>query len=190
MILELCLEYILQICINGNSLNIILPVGVSFYTFQSLSYTIDVYRRKMQPAEHLVDFLAFVSFFPQLVAGPIERATNLLPQFYRRREFDSRQAADGMRQILWGLFKKIVIADNCATYANMIFNDSSQFSGSTLLVGALFFTFQIYGDFSGYSDIDIRPGTSIHDNRSFCKSLKYYKILHGNQSILFVSNTT
>ena len=144
--------------INGNSLNIILPVGVSFYTFQSLSYTIDVYRRKMQPAEHLVDFLAFVSFFPQLVAGPIERATNLLPQFYRRREFDSRQAADGMRQILWGLFKKIVIADNCATYANMIFNDSSQFSGSTLLAGALFFTFQIYGDFSGYSDIAI--GTS------------------------------
>jgi len=141
--------------IQGNSLNIILPVGISFYTFQSLSYTIDVYRRKLQPAEHLVDFLAFISFFPQLVAGPIERATNLLPQFYVKRTFEYDKAVDGMRQILWGLFKKIVIADNCATYANLIFNNSSEYSGSTLLLGALFFTFQIYGDFSGYSDIAI-----------------------------------
>lgn len=141
--------------IQSNSLNIILPVGISFYTFQSLSYTIDVYRKKLQPAEHLVDFLAFVSFFPQLVAGPIERATNLLPQFYEKRIFEYNKAADGMRQILWGLFKKIVIADNCATYANLIFNSSAEYSGSTLLLGALFFTFQIYGDFSGYSDIAI-----------------------------------
>lgn len=141
--------------IQGNSLNIILPVGISFYTFQSLSYTIDVYRKKLQPAEHLMDFLAFVSFFPQLVAGPIERATNLLPQFYVKRTFEYGKAVDGMRQILWGLFKKIVIADNCATFANLIFNNSSEYSGSTLLLGALFFTFQIYGDFSGYSDIAI-----------------------------------
>jgi len=144
--------------IQGNSLNIILPVGISFYTFQSLSYTIDVYRRKLEPADHIIDFLAFVSFFPQLVAGPIERATNLLPQFYAPRTFEYDKAVDGMRQILWGLFKKMVIADNCAIYANIIFNNSSEYSGSTLVLGALFFTFQIYGDFSGYSDIAI--GTS------------------------------
>ncbi|MDY0289151.1 MAG: MBOAT family O-acyltransferase [Sphaerochaeta sp.] len=139
-------------------MNIILPVGISFYTFQSLSYTIDVYRRKLEPADHIIDFLAFVSFFPQLVAGPIERATNLLPQFYAPRTFEYDKAVDGMRQILWGLFKKMVIADNCAIYANIIFNNSSEYSGSTLVLGALFFTFQIYGDFSGYSDIAI--GTS------------------------------
>lgn len=115
--------------IPSNSLNIILPVGISFYTFQSLSYTIDVFRRKLEPAKRLVDFLAFVSFFPQLVAGPIERATNLLPQFYTKRTFDYSKAAVGMRQILWGLFKKIVIADNCAIYANLIFNNSTKFSG-------------------------------------------------------------
>lgn len=141
--------------IDGISLKIILPVGISFYTFQSLSYTIDVYRKKLKPADHLIDYLAFVSFFPQLVAGPIERATNLLPQFYEKRNFEYDKAVDGLRQILWGLFKKIVIADNCAIYANLIFNNSSNFSGSTLLLGALFFTFQIYGDFSGYSDIAI-----------------------------------
>lgn len=141
--------------IQGNSLNIILPVGISFYTFQSLSYTIDVYRRQLEPVESLMDYIAFVSFFPQLVAGPIERATNLLPQFYVERTFEYDKAVDGMGQILWGLFKKIVIADNCAIYANLIFNNSSDYSGSTLLLGALFFTFQIYGDFSGYSDIAI-----------------------------------
>src|SRR5680860_1480877 len=144
--------------INANSLNIILPVGISFYTFQTLSYTIDVYRKKLEPTKDLVAFSAFVSFFPQLVAGPIERATHLLPQFYRKRTFNYAKAVDGMRQILWGLFKKIVIADNCAEYANEIFNNSGEYSGSTLLLGALFFTFQIYGDFSGYSDIAI--GTS------------------------------
>jgi alginate O-acetyltransferase complex protein AlgI len=141
-----------------NSLNIILPVGISFYTFQTLSYTIDVYRRKLEPTKDFIIFSAFVSFFPQLVAGPIERATHLLPQFYKKRTFDYSKAVDGMRHILWGLFKKIVIADNCAEYANQIFNNSENLNGSTLVLGALFFTFQIYGDFSGYADIAI--GTS------------------------------
>jgi len=144
--------------IKANSLNIILPVGISFYTFQTLSYSIDVYKRKLEPTKDFIAFSAFVTFFPQLVAGPIERATHLLPQFYKKRTFDYSKAVDGMRQILWGLFKKIVIADNCAEYANLIFNNSSDYSGSTLVLGALFFTFQIYCDFSGYSDIAI--GTS------------------------------
>ncbi|XMO86156.1 MBOAT family O-acyltransferase [Algibacter sp. AS12] len=144
--------------IKANSLNIILPVGISFYTFQTLSYTIDVYKRKLEPTKDFIAFSAFVSFFPQLVAGPIERAKHLLPQFYKSRKFDYTLAVDGMRQILWGLFKKIVIADNCAEYANQIFNNSADMNGSTLVLGALFFTFQIYGDFSGYSDIAI--GTS------------------------------
>jgi len=138
-----------------NTLNIILPVGISFYTFQTLSYTIDVYNKKLDPTKDFLAFMAFVSFFPQLVAGPIERATNLLPQFHKRREFVYENAVDGLRQALWGLFKKVVIADNCATYANMIFNNQQEYSGSTLLLGAFFFAFQIYGDFSGYSDIAI-----------------------------------
>jgi len=144
--------------INANSLNIILPVGISFYTFQTLSYTIDVYKKRLEPSKDFISFAAFVSFFPQLVAGPIERATNLLPQMLSKRKFEYNEAVDGLRQILWGLFKKIVIADNCATYANLIFNNSAEYSGSTLVLGAIFFTFQIYGDFSGYSDIAI--GTS------------------------------
>lgn len=144
--------------INSNSLNIILPVGISFYTFQTLSYSIDIYRNKLKPTQDFVAFSAFVSFFPQLVAGPIERATNLLPQFYVKRDFDYNKAIDGLRQILWGLVKKVVIADNCAEYANLIFDNSSSYSGSTLFLGGVFFAFQIYGDFSGYSDIAI--GTS------------------------------
>ncbi|HIB35955.1 MBOAT family O-acyltransferase, partial [Mesonia sp.] len=128
------------------------------YTFQTLSYTIDVYREKLKPTKDFIAFTAFVSFFPQLVAGPIERATHLLPQFYKKRKFDYDLAVNGMRQILWGLFKKVVIADNCARYANQIFNNYEDYSGSTLVLGAVFFTFQIYGDFSGYSDIAI--GTS------------------------------
>jgi len=136
-------------------LSMILPVGISFYTFQTLSYSIDVYKRKLEPTKDIVAFFAFVGFFPQLVAGPIERASNLLPQFHRKRTFEYGQGVDGMRQILWGLFKKIVIADNCATYANDIFATYSNYSGSTLLLGAVFFAFQIYGDFSGYSDIAI-----------------------------------
>ena len=144
--------------IQSNTLDIILPVGISFYTFQTLSYTIDVYKRKLEPTNDIISFLTFVSFFPQLVAGPIERATNLLPQFYENRKFHYSKAVEGCRQILWGFFKKVVIADNCAEYANQIFNNSTEHSGSTLLLGALFFTFQIYCDFSGYSDIAI--GTS------------------------------
>ena len=144
--------------IKANSLNIILPVGISFYTFQTLSYTIDVYKRKFEPTKDFIAFSAFVSFFPQLVAGPIERATHLLPQFYKKRTFEYAKAVDGMRQILWGLFKKIVIADNCAEYANQIFNNSADYSGSTLVLGAFLFSIQIYSDFSGYSDIAI--GTS------------------------------
>ena len=141
--------------IKSNTLNIILPVGISFYTFQTLSYTIDVYKRKLKPTKDFIAFSAFVSFFPQLVAGPIERATNLLPQFYKKRVFNYTKAVDGLRQILWGLFKKVVIADNCAEYANLIFNNSNDYGGSTLVIGAIFFAFQIYGDFSGYSDIAI-----------------------------------
>ena len=141
--------------IKPNSLNIILPVGISFYTFQTLSYTIDIYKRKLQPTKDFIAFAAFVSFFPQLVAGPIERATNLLPQFRNPRVFDYDQAVDGLRQILWGLFKKIVVADNCAAIVNAVFSSPSDYSGSTLAIGALFFAFQIYGDFSGYSDIAI-----------------------------------
>lgn len=144
--------------IPKNSLNIILPVGISFYTFQTLSYSIDIYKKKLTPTKDFIVFSAFVSFFPQLVAGTIERATHLLPQFSRKRVFNYNNSVNGCRQILWGLFKKIVIADNCAKYANIIFNNSIEYSSSTLILGALFFTFQIYGDFSGYSDIAI--GTS------------------------------
>ena len=144
--------------LNTNSLNIVLPVGISFYTFQTMSYTIDAYRGKLTPTRDFFAFATFVSFFPQLVAGPIERATNLLPQFLKKRKFDYQNAVDGMRQILWGLFKKVVVADNCAEYANIIFNNSNDYSGSTLFFGAILFAFQIYGDFSGYSDIAI--GTS------------------------------
>ena len=136
-------------------LHLILPVGISFYTFQALSYSIDVYRKQLEPTHDIVAFTAFLSFFPQLVAGPIERATNLLPQFQKKRTFDYATAVDGMRQILWGLFKKIVVADNCATYVDTVFADISGQSGSTLVLAAVLFTFQIYGDFSGYSDIAI-----------------------------------
>ena len=125
-------------------LNIILPVGISFYTFQTLSYTIDVYRKKLEPSKNPIALFAFVAFFPQLVAGPIERATNLLPQFLIERKFDYQKATDGLRQILWGLFKKMVIADNCAFYVNQIYSTSEFQSGSTLLLGTFLFAIQIY----------------------------------------------
>ena len=141
--------------VSLQSLHIILPVGISFYTFQTLSYTIDVFKRKIEPTSNFLSFAAFVSFFPQLVAGPIERASSLLPQFESKRRFDYDQAVDGLRQILWGFIKKVVIADTCAEFVDLIFNSPGAYSGSTLLLGALFFTFQIYGDFSGYSDIAI-----------------------------------
>ena len=144
--------------ISAGTLNIILPVGISFYTFQTLSYSIDVYRGNLKATRNFTAFAAFVCFFPQLVAGPIERATNLLPQFTRSRIFNSVKAIDGLKQILWGLFKKMVIADTCAEQANLVFNNIDDYSGSGLLVGAIYFAFQIYGDFSGYSDIAI--GTS------------------------------
>lgn len=140
---------------SAQSLSIVLPVGISFYTFQTLSYTIDIYRRKIKPTKDIIAFFAFVSFFPQLVAGPIERAKNLLPQFIKPRKFDYELAKDGLRQILWGLVKKIVIADTCAVYANEIFENYQDYSGIVLFMGAVYFAFQIYGDFSGYSDIAI-----------------------------------
>jgi D-alanyl-lipoteichoic acid acyltransferase DltB (MBOAT superfamily) len=138
---------------NLGTISVILPVGISFYTFHGLSYVLDIYYDRIKPERNFVYYSVFVSFFPLLVAGPIERATHLLPQILKKREFNYHKAIDGLRQILWGLFKKIVIADNCAEYANTIFNNSGDYSGSTLFLGALFFTFQIYGDFSGYSDI-------------------------------------
>ncbi|MBG15861.1 MAG: membrane-bound O-acyltransferase family protein [Crocinitomicaceae bacterium] len=141
-----------------NQLKIILPVGISFYTFQTLSYTFDIYKNKIKPTKDIFSFFAFVCFFPQLVAGPIERAANLLPQFIRKRTFNFDNAKEGLRQGLFGLFKKVVIADNCAIYANNIFENYEIYPGSTLILGAIFFTFQIYCDFSGYSDIAI--GTS------------------------------
>lgn len=145
----------LGIHVNLWTLQVILPVGISFYTFHGLSYVIDLYKNKISPERDFINYSLFVSFFPLLVAGPIERATHLLPQIVRKREFDYSNAVNGMRQILWGLFKKIVIADNCAELANTVFNNYTHYSGLTLLLGALFFTFQIYCDFSGYSDIAI-----------------------------------
>lgn len=137
------------------TLNLILPVGISFYTFQALSYSIDIYRSKMEPTRDVVAFFAYVSFFPQLVAGPIERATNLLPQFQRERQFDYGMAVDGVRQMLWGFFKKVVVADNCAVYVDDIWNNINGESSLNLAMAAALFSIQIYCDFSGYSDIAI-----------------------------------
>lgn len=139
--------------VNPWTLKVILPVGISFYTFHGLSYVLDIYFKRIKAERNFVEYAVFVSFFPLLVAGPIERATHLLPQIKVKRQFSYEKAVDGMRQILWGLFKKMVIADNCAVFANQIFANSATASGSELVLGALFFTFQIYGDFSGYSDI-------------------------------------
>jgi alginate O-acetyltransferase complex protein AlgI len=137
------------------TLQIILPVGISFYTFQTLSYSIDVYRRKLEPTKDVVSFFAYVSFFPQLVAGPIERAKHLLPQFFTPRVFKYDYAVSGMRLILWGFFQKIVIADGCALYVNDIFANYQTYSSPVLILGAVLFSFQIYGDFAGYSNIAI-----------------------------------
>ena len=140
---------------HASTLQVILPVGISFYTFQTLSYSIDIYRGNLKATRDPVAFGAFVSFFPQLVAGPIERATNLLPQITSPRKFTYEQGRDGMRLILWGMFKKVVVADSCAPYVDMCFDNPEAFSGATLILGAILFSFQIYGDFSGYSDIAI-----------------------------------
>lgn len=136
-------------------LSIVLPVGISFYTFQTLSYTIDVYRERITPSKDLLAFATYVAFFPQLVAGPIERASHFLPQVLRKRKFNYKWAVSGVSLIIWGLFKKVVIADNCAFFVNQIFGDPTSFSGLELFLGAALFAFQIYGDFSGYSDIAI-----------------------------------
>lgn len=141
--------------LNINPLYLMLPIGISFYIFQSLGYTIDVYNKKISPSKDLISFFAFISFFPQLLSGPIGRGNHLLPQFLSKRIFIYTEAVDGLRQILWGLFKKIVIADNCAILVNGIFENYNDVPASTLLLGAFFFTIQIYGDFSGYSDIAI-----------------------------------
>ena len=143
---------------DGLLLKVILPVGISFYTFKALSYSIDVYRGKLKHTRDVIQYCAYVGFFPQLLAGPIERVTNLLPQLEKPRTFDYETGVDGLRQILWGLFKKMVIADNCAVYVNRIFSSYQTQSGSTLLLAAIFFAFQIYGDFSGYSDMAIGTG--------------------------------
>ena len=143
---------------DGLLLKVILPVGISFYTFKALSYSIDVYREKLKPTHDVIQYCAYVGFFPQLLAGPIERATNLLPQLEKPRTFDYETGVDGLRQILWGLFKKMVIADNCAVYVDRVFSTYQTQSGSTLLLAAIFFAFQIYGDFSGYSDMAIGTG--------------------------------
>ena len=139
--------------VNFWTIKVILPVGISFYTFHGLSYVIDIYNNKIKAEKDFINYAVFVCFFPLLVAGPIERATHLLPQIKKERSFNYTQAIDGLRQILWGLFKKVVIADTCSDYANIIFANYLDYNGSTLLLGALFFTFQIYCDFSGYSDI-------------------------------------
>lgn len=145
----------LGIYLDAVTLNIVLPVGISFYTFQTLSYTIDIYRRKIRPTSDVISFMTFVAFFPQLVAGPIERASRLLPQFERRRSFSYGESVDGLRQVLWGLFKKIVIADSCGRIVDVVFADYASMSSVELVVGMVLFAFQIYADFSGYSDVAI-----------------------------------
>ena len=143
------------VTMHVSSLKVILPVGISFYTFQTLSYSIDIYRGNLKPTRSFINFAAFVSFFPQLVAGPIERASRLLPQIENKRVFKYEEGVAGLRLILWGMFKKVVVADTCAIFANDIFANYTEYSGPTLMLGAVYFAFQIYGDFSGYSDIAI-----------------------------------
>lgn len=143
------------VTLSAVTISVVLPVGISFYTFQTLSYTLDVYKGKLRPTKDFVAFASFVAFFPQLVAGPIERASNLLPQFLTKRKFNYKGAVDGCRQILWGFAKKVIVADNCAVAANMIFADYESMHPAALVLGMVFFAFQIYCDFSGYSDIAI-----------------------------------
>ena len=140
------------------TLNIILPVGISFYTFQTMSYSLDIYFKKLKPTKDFIFIRFFVSFFPQLVAGPIERASNLLPQVLNSRIFKYKQGIDGIRLILWGMFKKVVIADSLSWRVDLVFNDYQNLDGGVLFLGLIYFSFQIYCDFSGYSDIAV--GTS------------------------------
>jgi alginate O-acetyltransferase complex protein AlgI len=136
-----------------HTLSIILPVGISYYTFQSMSYSLDIYRNKLKPTDSLIDYMAFICFFPQLVAGPVERATFLLPQFSKMKIFNYEEASDGLRLILYGFFKKIVIADNIAVRVDPIFNNPDNYTGLEIFLGATFFIMQLYGDLSGYTDI-------------------------------------
>ena len=130
-------------------------LGISFFTFRTLSYLLDIDKGKIKAEKNWVVFFAYVSFFPSILSGPIDRAKNLIPQLEKKRAFDYNQAIDGLRQILWGLFKKIVIADNCAPFVNQIFNNYQSYPSSSLLLGAFFYAIQIYADFSGYSDMAI-----------------------------------
>ena len=157
--------------LQSHTLNLILPVGISFYTFHTLSYTIDVYRRQFGPTKNIVSFFLFVSIFPLAMAGPIERATNLLPQIYKQRIFNYAMATDGLRQVLWGLFKKLIIADNCAVCVNSIFSSYDTLPASSLWLGAFLFTLQIYGDFSGYSDMALGIGKLLGFN--FLRNFNY-----------------
>lgn len=141
-----------------STLNFILPVGISFYTFHGLSYVIDIYKNRISPEKNIIHYSLFVTYFPLLVAGPIERATHLLPQIKKERVFNYNQAVEGLKQIVWGLFKKVVVADNCAFFVNQIFENAANHSTTELWLGMFLFSFQIYGDFSGYSDIAL--GTS------------------------------
>ncbi|GHV69695.1 hypothetical protein FACS1894199_18770 [Bacteroidia bacterium] len=143
---------------NLHSFKIIFPIGISFYTFRLLSYVIDINRGKYEPTRDIVAFSTYVAFFPCILSGPIDRPNMLIPQLQNKRTFDHSLAVDGMRQILWGLFKKIVIADNCAIIADEIFTNYGDYSGSTLAVGAIFYSFQMYADFSGYTDMAIGVG--------------------------------
>ncbi len=141
--------------LNIHTLKLILPLGISFYTFRTLSYVLDIYKNKIKPTTDAIVFFTYVAFFPSLISGPIDRASALVPQLEKKRIFDYSQAADGMRQILWGLFKKVVIADNCAALTNQIFDNYLTYPASSLVLGAFFFTIQVYADFSGYSDMAI-----------------------------------
>jgi len=158
------------------TLNVILPVGISFYTFQTLSYTIDIYRGKLEPTDKMVDFFAYVAFFPQLVAGPIERAKDLLPQFHVARKFDYTKSVDGLRQMLWGFFKKVVIADNCAPFVDLIFNNHADYGGGILILGVVLFALQLYADFSGYSDIAIGTARMFGFNLTQNFSTPYFAV--------------
>jgi alginate O-acetyltransferase complex protein AlgI len=144
--------------INPTTLKLILPLGISFYTFKIVGYLIDVYYKRIETCKNPIEFFLFVSFFPQIAAGPIENATSLLPQIQKKREFKLQRATEGLKHILWGLFKKIAIADACAGYVNDIFSNYTDFSASVLVIGAFYFAIQVYADFSGYSDIAIGIG--------------------------------
>ena len=145
----------LNVNLNLQTLNILIPLGISFFTFRTISYVLDVYNENIKATKDWVVFFNYVSFFPSILSGPIDKAILLVPQLEKKRAFNYNQATNGMRQILWGLFKKVVIADNCSVFVNEIFNNYTDYSGATLLLGAFFFTFQLYADFSGYSDMAI-----------------------------------